>query len=471
MKTELKTHCTKRHKFVNITKMKVKFIGGAGTVTGSKTLLETNGYRILIDCGLFQGLKSLRELNWDPLPILPSTIDCVLLTHGHLDHCGWLPRLISQGFTGRIYCTAPTKSIAKLVLLDSAKIQEEEASRANQKQYSKHTNPEPLYTLEQAQAVTLFFEVVEPNVLVPITNDIAAVFENAGHIIGACSIKLTLENKTLVFSGDIGRDDDVLMFAPTKPVLADYLFLESTYGDRLHPDVDVKEELETLINAAIKQKGTVIIPGFAVERAQSVMFLLWQLKKEGRIPDVPYILDTPMGANALHVFLENLKWHKLSASDCHEMSKMFSIVSEFKETMRIIEDPQPKVVIAASGMVTGGRVLSYFEHYIGNEKTTVIFVGYQAEGTRGRKLLEGADEIKIYGNYYNVKAKIFQIDGLSAHGDQKDLLNWLSALENIPKCIYLVHGENLPADELRIKIQNQYHFKCNVPLMGNEIEI
>lgn len=451
--------------------MKVKFIGGAGTVTGSKTLIETEGYRILIDCGLFQGLKSLRELNWDPLPILPSTVDFVLLTHGHLDHCGWLPRLVSQGFKGKIYCTSPTKSIAKLVLLDSAKIQEEEAYRANKEQYSKHTQAEPLYTIEQAQAVTSFFKVVQPNTSVNVTDDITAVFENAGHIIGACSITLMLEDKTLVFSGDLGRDDDVLMFPPTKPKMADYLFLESTYGDKLHPDLDVKKELETLINTAIAQKGTVIIPGFAVERAQAVMFLLWQLKKEGRIPNVPYILDTPMGANALHVFLENLQWHKLSVDDCHEMSKMFTIVSEFEETMRIIANPQPKVIIAASGMVTGGRVLSYFEHYISTEKTTVIFVGYQAEGTRGKKLLEGAHEIKIYGNYYNVRAKIFQIEGLSAHGDQKDLLNWLSALQNTPKCIFLVHGENLPADELRIKIQNQYHFKCNVPLMGNEIEI
>ncbi|WP_316633899.1 MBL fold metallo-hydrolase [uncultured Flavobacterium sp.] len=451
--------------------MKIKFIGGAGTVTGSKTLIETNGYRILVDCGLFQGLKSLRELNWDPLPILPSTIDCVLLTHGHLDHCGWLPRLVSQGFTGKIYCTGPTKSIAKLVLLDSAKIQEEEANRASQESYSKHTDPEPLYTVQQAEAVTPFFKIIQPNTPIIITDDITAVFENAGHIIGACSITVTLENKTLVFSGDVGRDDDVLMFPPTKPVMADYIFLESTYGNHLHPDLDVKKELETLINSTIKEKGTVIIPGFAVERAQSIMYLLWQLKTEGRIPNIPYILDTPMGASALHVFLENMQWHKLSINDCHEMYKMFDIVSDFEETTRIISNPQPKVVIAASGMVTGGRVLSYFEHYIGIEKTTVIFVGYQAEGTRGRKLLEGADEIKIYGNYYNVRAKIHQIEGLSAHGDQQDLLNWLSALKNTPKCVFLVHGENLPADELRIKIQKQYGFKCNVPLMGNEIEI
>ncbi|MDR7211899.1 MBL fold metallo-hydrolase [Flavobacterium piscis] len=451
--------------------MKIKFIGGAGTVTGSKTLIESNGIRILVDCGLFQGLKALRELNWEPLPVLPSTIDYVLLTHGHLDHCGWLPRLVAQGFTGKIYCTGPTKAVARLVLLDSAKIQEEEANKANKEHYSKHAKAEPLYTVQQAETVFPFFKVIQPYISVAIDNDIAAIFSTAGHIIGACSITLTLEGKTLVFSGDIGRNDDVLMFPPTKPVMADYLFLESTYGNRLHPELDVKKQLETYINTTIEQKGTVIIPGFAVERAQSIMYLIWQLRTEGRIPNIPYILDTPMGSGVLDIFLENMQWHKLSANDCHEMCKMFRIVSEVEQTMRIIEDPQPKVIIAASGMVTGGRVLSYFKHYIGLEKTTVIIVGYQAEGTRGRKLLEGAAEIKIYGKYYSVKAKILQIEGLSAHGDQQDLLNWLSALQNVPKCIYLVHGENLPADELRIKIQDHYGFKCSVPLMGSEIEI
>lgn len=451
--------------------MKIKFIGGAGTVTGSKTLIESNGIRILIDCGLFQGLKALRQLNWEPLPVLPSTIDYVLLTHGHLDHCGWLPRLVAQGFTGKIYCTSPTTDVAKLVLLDSAKIQEEEANKANKEHYSKHEKAEPLYTLEQAEAVLPYFKILQPDTSTDISSDITATYTGAGHIIGACTITLILEGKTLVFSGDIGRDDDVLMFPPTKPILGDYLFLESTYGNRIHPDLDAKKELENYINTTIEQKGTVIIPGFAVERAQSIMYLIWQLKIEGRIPDVPYILDTPMGASVLDIFLQNMQWHKLSANDCHEMCKMFKIVSEYEQTMRIIEDPQPKVIIAASGMATGGRVLSYFEHYIDLEKTTVVMVGYQAEGTRGRRLLEGADEIKIYGNYYNVEAKIVQIEGLSAHGDQEDLVNWLSSLKNVPKCIYLVHGENLPADELRIKIQDRYGFKCSVPIIGSEIEI
>ena len=451
--------------------MKVKFIGGAGTVTGSKTLIESNGIRILIDCGLFQGLKPLRELNWDPLPVLPSTIDFVLLTHGHLDHCGWLPRLVNQGFKGKIYCTSPTKDITKLILLDSAKIQEEEASKANEGKYSKHEVAEPLYTVEQAEKVFPLFRVIKIQEPIALDAEIEAVYTNAGHILGACSIALTLENKTLVFSGDIGRDDDVLMYQPTKPKKANYVFLESTYGNRIHPKTDTKLELEMYINNTVNKGGTIIIPSFAVERAQTIMYLLWQLREEDRIPNIPYIIDTPMGINALNIFSNNPKWHKLSLEECAEMSKMFSLVSDYQETMELILDERPKVVIAASGMVTGGRVLSYLEHYIGLPETTLIIVGYQAEGTRGRKLLEGAKEIKIHGQYYPVKAKILEIQGLSAHGDQKDLLNWLSELENKPTRVFLVHGENEPLDELRIKVQEKYGFDCKVPLMGQEFEL
>ena len=451
--------------------MKVRFIGGAGTVTGSKTLIESNGIRILIDCGQFQGIKSLRELNWEPLPILPSTIDFVLLTHGHLDHCGWLPRLVNQGFEGKIYCSGPTKEIAKLILLDSAKIQEEEAEKANEEQYSKHEIAEPLYTVEQAKKVFPLFRVIKTNNPIPLDAEISAVFINAGHILGACSIELMLENKTLVFSGDIGRDNDVLMYPPTKPKTGDYIFMESTYGNRLHPETDVKLELETYINNAFENGGTIIIPSFAVERAQSIMYLLWQLKEEDRIPNIPYIIDTPMGISALEIFASHKEWHKLPLEECAAMSKMFTMVSDYQESMDTIYNKNTKVVIAASGMATGGRVLSYFEHYIGLPETTVIIVGYQAEGTRGRKLLEGAEEIKIHGNYYPVLANILEIQGLSAHGDQKDLLNWLSALENKPKKVFLVHGENEPADELRIKIHEKYGFDCFVPLMGQEFEL
>lgn len=449
--------------------MKIRFLGGAGTVTGSKTLIEHNNLRILIDCGLFQGLKALRELNWKPLAIEPSAIDFVLLTHGHLDHCGWLPKLVNEGFNGKIFCTGPTKQISQLILLDSAKIQEEEASKANQEHFSKHEPAEPLYTVAQAEKVLPFFRVVDKELEVKLSDDCCFRFFQAGHILGACSISLHIDGRELVFSGDIGQDGDLLMYPPKRPTAGDYIFLESTYGNRIHPTTDVFFDLERIINETVSKGGNVIIPSFAVERAQVLMCLLWQLKKQNRIPDISYIIDTPMGIKILDVFNENHKWHKLTPNECEEMCRMFTMISDFEDTINAIYDKQPKVVIAASGMITGGRVLSYLERYIDQPENTVMLVGYQAEGTRGRKLLEGAKEIKFFGKYYSVEANVVLVEGLSAHGDQNDLLNWLRDLQQKPKKVFLVHGENEAADGLRLKITEEFGFDCSVPLLGQTI--
>jgi metallo-beta-lactamase family protein len=449
--------------------MKIQFLGGTGTVTGSKTLLEHNNLRILVDCGMFQGLKALRELNWEPLAIEPSTIDFVLLTHGHLDHCGWLPKLINDGFIGKIFCTRPTKQISQLILLDSAKIQEEEASKANKEHFSKHNPAEPLYTVAEAEKVLPYFRVVAKDLEVKLSEDCYFRFFQAGHILGACSISLHMDGKEFVFSGDIGQDDDLLMFPPERPKTGDYIFLESTYGNRLHPNNDVFWDLERLINETVSKGGNVIIPSFAVERAQVLMYLLWQLKKQNRIPEIPYVIDTPMGIRVLDVFTENHKWHKLTPNECEEMCRMFTMISDFEDTINAIYDKQPKVVIAASGMITGGRVLSYLERYIDQPENTIMLVGYQAEGTRGRKLLEGAKEIKFYGKYYPVKAKVVLVEGLSAHGDQNDLLNWLRDLQQKPKKIFLVHGENEAADGLRLKITEEFDYDCSVPFLGQTV--
>ncbi|HBI01545.1 MAG TPA: MBL fold metallo-hydrolase [Flavobacterium sp.] len=451
--------------------MKIHFLGGTGTVTGSKTVVELNETRILIDCGLFQGIKSLRDLNWQPLAIEPATIDFVLLTHGHLDHCGWLPILVKNGFKGKIFCTAPTKQIAKLILADSAKIQEEEASKANQEHFSKHNPAEPLYTVDDAERVTSYFRAVDQEIEVKLTENSYFKFFQSGHILGACSIELNVDGKVLVFSGDVGQDDDVLMYPPKKTQKADYVFLESTYGNRLHPQNDVLLDLEMIINTTINRGGNVVIPSFAVERAQTVMYLLWQLRLQNRIPDIPYIIDTPMGIKVLDIFNDNPKWHKLNPNQCEEMCSMFSMISDFEDTINAIYDKRPKVVIAASGMITGGRVLSYLERYIIKPENTVMLVGYQAEGTRGRKLLEGAKEIKFFGKYYPVEAEVVLVEGLSAHGDQQDLLNWLSELKQKPQKIFLVHGENEAADTLRTKIFDKYGFEATVPLLGQVVEI
>lgn len=441
----------------------VQFLGAAGTVTGSKYLIEFEQKKILVDCGLFQGLKALRVHNWEYLPVNVKEIDCVLLTHGHLDHVGYLPRLIKAGFNGTIYGTAPTLEIAEIVLNDTAKIQEEEAERANRHQYSKHKPAEPLYNVKDAEKTFKHFKVVELNEWLNLGQNIKARFQTNGHIIGSTFIELQIGNKKLVFSGDVGPSKDLLLNAPKRPQEADIIFVESTYGDRIHPKGNIKEKLKDTILQTLAKGGNVIIPSFAVERTQTLMYLLWQLRKENAIPKIQFIMDSPMGNNVLDVFEKYLAWHKLPKADCIEMCKLFTLVKDFKETLSVIENSEPKVIIAGSGMVSGGRVLSYLQHYVSKPETTVLFVGYQSEGTRGRKMQSGCHEIKIYGKYYEVNAKIETIHGLSAHGDQKDLIDWLSELKNKPEQVFIIHGENQAADAFRSKLNDTFGWNCMVP--------
>lgn len=451
--------------------MKIHFLGGTETVTGSKFLIETSTKTILIDCGMFQGEKALRELNRQPLSFLPENIDVVLITHGHLDHCGWLPLLVKNGFKGAIYCTFPTKDIIKLILEDSAKIQEEEAEKANKEKYSKHDPAEPLYTLEDVYKVIPLLKAIDRNEIIKLEEDIIFKYFYAGHILGACSIELIVEGKTLIFSGDIGQDDDVLMYPPVKPHKADFVFLESTYGDRNHPEENTALFLKEIIWDAYHKRGNVVIPSFAVERVQTLMYLLWELYKKNELPPMEMYIDTPMGINVIEYFYNYPKWHKLLPHECEDMCKIFNLVSDFKETIGVVFDKKPKLVIAASGMITGGRVLTYLEKYISLPETKVILVGYQAEGTRGRKLLDGEKQIKIYGKFYPVHAEIHLIESLSAHADQKDLINWLADLENIPQKLFLIHGEKNASESFKNKLNTFYKGEIIIPKLNQVIEI
>lgn len=452
-------------------KVKIHFLGAAGTVTGSKFLIEISEKNLLIDCGMFQGLKELREKNWQELPIDVSDIDVVLLTHGHLDHTGYLPRLVKQGFRGKIIGTAPTLAITEIILLDSAKIHEEEAEKANEEGYSKHKPAEPFYSVQEAEVTLEFFQTNARDEWFELSENIKYRFRYNGHIIGATFIELEIFGKTFVFSGDIGREHDLLLYPPEKPEWADYLFMESTYGNKNHPQESVSDKLVELINKTIHNRGNLIIPSFAVERIQTLMFLLWKLYNENRIPNIPIFIDSPMGNNVLSVFQNFPDWHKMSVKEFNTMTNRMHIISSYKDTWKTIDNPQPKVVIAGSGMVTGGRVLTYLKQMIDKENTTVLLVGYQAEGTRGRQMLEGAQELKFFGKYYPIKADIQHIESLSAHADRQGLLDWTSNIKNIPEETFLIHGETEAQNALRLKLQETYGWKVSIPKLFSVKEI
>ncbi|MFD0797228.1 MBL fold metallo-hydrolase RNA specificity domain-containing protein [Maribacter chungangensis] len=447
--------------------VKVHFLGAASTVTGSKFYLETPELNLMIDCGMFQGLKELRLLNWEPLPIDTSKIDFVLLTHGHLDHTGYLPRLAKGGFKGSIIGTAPTLAISEIILLDSAKIHEEEAERATKEKYGKHDPALPFYTVKEAEKAIDLFRFEKKEVWIQLSENIRFKFRFNGHIIGATFIELEIFGKVFVFSGDIGRTKDVLLAPPKRPKWADYLFMESTYGNKLHPKEDMEEILTTLIHKTINERGNLIIPSFAVERLQSLMYRLWKLYKQNKIPNIPIFIDSPMGTNVLSVFEQFPDWHKLSGKEYYAMRNHFKIISSYADTWKTIDDPRPKIVIAGSGMVTGGRVLTYLKQLIDIPTTTVLMVGYQAEGTRGRQLLEGAHELKLFGKYYPVKAKIRHVESLSAHADQQELLLWTKDIENIPEEVFLIHGEPLALDTFRVKLRDVHGWQVTIPKLNN----
>lgn len=450
-------------------KAKVHFLGAAGTVTGSKFLIEAFGKSILIDCGMFQGLKKLRALNWKKLPVNVESINIVLLTHGHLDHVGYLPRLVRQGFQGKIIGTAPTLAITEIILRDSAKIHDEEAKKANKEQYTKHNPALPFYTTKDVEKTIALFQVEVLDRWITVSGQISYRFQYNGHIIGATFIELDISGKRFVFSGDIGRNNDYLLNVPKKPKWADYLFLESTYGDKRHPEENTELLLSELINETIKKRGNLIIPSFAVERLQTLMYILWKLYQKNKIPNIPVFVDSPMGNNVLDVFKRFPKWHKLSDSDYKSMCSFINIIQSYKETWETIDDTRSKIIIAGSGMVTGGRVLTYLQQLIDEPSTTVLLVGFQAEGTRGRQLLDGAREIKFFGKYYPVKATIKSSESLSAHADQEDLLNWIGSIKNIPEHTFLIHGEPTAANVLKTQIKDIFKWQVSCPEL-NDVE-
>lgn len=451
--------------------MKLTFLGATGTVTGSKYLLEVSGKRILIDCGLFQGLKQLRLKNWAKLPIDPASVDAVILTHAHIDHTGYLPLFVRNGFAGKVYCSYGTRDLCEILLPDSAHLQEEEARFANKYGFSKHSPALPLYTKDDAVKALDLLHPVEFEKDIHLGDGVVMRMSPNGHILGSAFVRIHDEKTSILFSGDIGRPHDVLMKPPTQIKQADYMVLESTYGDREHDKTDPKIKLAATINRTISRGGKVIIPVFAVGRAQELLYYIHLLKVKGSIPDVPVYLNSPMAVDATEIFNRHRGEHRLSASECEAMFHTAHMVNTVEQSKALNENRHPMIILAASGMASGGRVVHHLKAFAPNPHNTILFAGFQAAGTRGAAMINGADSIKIHGEYIPVNAEIAFISNLSAHGDYLEILDWLRGFESAPKRVFITHGEPVAADAMRHHIEEKLHWKTCVPDYLETIEL
>ncbi len=446
--------------------MQLTFLGATETVTGSKYLLSFDDKKILVDCGLFQGKKEWRLKNWDVLPFDPKTLNAVILTHAHIDHSGYLPLLVKQGFKGVIYCSHGTKDLCSILLPDSAHLQEEDARHANEHRYSKHHPALPLYTAKDALDTLKLFKSRPYNENVQLTPDLQFELIPAGHIIGASLVRLTYKGTSLLFTGDLGRLHDAVMKPPTRIKQTDYLVTESTYGDRLHEKDHPKLLLKNIINKTIQRGGSVIIPAFAVGRSQSVLHYLSELRKEKAIPDVPIYLDSPMAINATDILHRHLEDLCLSPTECDEIRDIATYVSSADESKQLDLKKTPKIIISASGMITGGRILFHLQAYGTDERNTILFTGFQGAGTRGADILNGKKEIKMHGRMVPIHAQIEVISSFSAHADYEEILEWLHHFEVPPKKTFITHGEPAARLALKHKIEMELGWDCILPQYG-----
>lgn len=441
----------------------LSFLGAAGTVTGSRYLVEAAGRRILVDCGLFQGLKQLRLRNWEPFPIEPARLSAVVLTHAHLDHTGYLPLLVRNGFNGPVYCTRATEELCGILLPDSGFLQEKDAEFANRHGFSRHKPARPLYTEADARACLSLFRAQKFDVPFEIAPGIGTRFRMAGHILGAAIVELTLQGTKIVFSGDLGRPDSPTMLDPATIDSADILLVESTYGNRRHDPRDPEDAIAEIVNKTVARGGTVLVPTFAVGRSQTLLYHLDRLKKAGRIPDLPVFLDSPMAIDATEILVGHVGEHRLSAAQTRSMAAVARFVREAQESKTLDTDPMPKIILAASGMATGGRVLHHLKALAPDPRNTILFSGFQAAGTRGASMMAGAQSIKMHGGYVPVRAEVQNLSMLSAHVDRDEMLAWLAHFKAPPRLTFIVHGEPSAADALRLAIAERFNWPVRVP--------
>ena len=446
----------------------ITFLGGADTVTGSKYLVEHKRQRLLVDCGLFQGYKQLRLRNWAPLPVAPDQIDAVVLTHAHLDHSGHVPLLVKEGYQGPIHTTPGTLDLCKILLPDSGHIQEEDAAFANRHGFSKHVPALPLYTRQDAVDSLKAFQAHRPDTGFEPIPGWKARFQRAGHILGAASLLLEVAGKRILFSGDLGRPDDPLMNPPAPPPQADTVLIESTYGNRQHPQEKLFAELGPLLQKLAKRGGIAVVPVFAVGRAQAVLHTIAQLKAAGELPrSLPIFLDSPMAIHTTALFEKHMGEHRLSLPEVHAMDRVATMLETAEQSKSLAGRHGPMVILAASGMATGGRVLHHLMQHAGDHRNMIVLTGFQAPGTRGARLAAGESSIRIHGQEVAVRAEVVQIESASAHADGHQLLSWLHRMPSAPAQVYVVHGERDAADMLRERIEHEIKWRARVPEQGS----
>jgi metallo-beta-lactamase family protein len=449
----------------------LQFLGGAGTVTGSKTLVRHNGYTLLIDCGLFQGLKALRLRNWAEFPVRAQDINAVILTHAHIDHSGYIPKLVKEGFKGRIYCTPATFDLCRILLPDAGHLQEEEAAYLNKTRRTKHKPALPLFSRAEAIEALDFFTPVDFHDITALSDSVRFEFRYVGHILGAASVILQLSKSTIAFTGDIGRQNHPIFNAPEPLPPCDYLVTESTYGNRPHRSSDVLEQIETVINNTVRRKGVVIIPAFAVGRAQEILYYLSVLRKLNRIPTFPMYLNSPMATNVSRLMTQYKSLHHLNEIECAELGQIVHYIQDPEESKSLNERHGPMLILSASGMCSGGRVLHHLKAFAPHPENTILLAGFQAAGTRGEALENGATEVKIHGDYVPVRAEVRVLDNISAHADTKEIIEWFSYSKISPKKVFITHGEPSAADELRSRLDFMLGWDCVVPELDSRYHL
>ena len=441
--------------------MELSFLGATGTVTGSRYLMKSAGRSLLVDCGMFQGLKALRLRNWQPFPVQPRTIEAVVLTHAHLDHSGYLPVLVKNGFAGRVYCSPATRELCAILLRDAGYLQEEQARYANRLGFSRHHPALPLFTMADAERALELIAPLDYGRRLDVAG-FSIELAPAGHILGASIVTVEAEKRRVVFSGDLGRPRDPVMRPPAKVSTADYLVVESTYGNRRHPAGDPEQELASHLRRALARGGIVIIPAFAVGRAQTVLHYLARLRQGREIPDVPIFLNSPMAVNATRVYREFSDDHRLSEREVAAAFEVAKFVHTPEESRALNERREPMIILSARGMATGGRVLHHIEAFGPDPRNLLLFVGFQAAGTRGATIAAGVPAVKIHGEYVRIRAEVVCMDSLSAHADGAEVLAWLRGFARPPRRTFITHGEPAASDELRRRVQ-EMRWECEVP--------